>query len=644
MTHTPEPTLARSSLADLFVAPASAERFAGLDPDSAAGRAALAAIAERINATRRPGAKSDIPAGVTYLTQLVILDLDFPTRESVAGGPPLDLGLIYGNGPRHDACCYQVPFQTGSGRHLLRVGRTRPTASSPAWGAARDLPRASCPNLDARPVESRSEVLVPDSASDSNLLLGQIQVLWALLHNAVASDAGEGRRPEEAFEIARRITREVYRAVVRTDVLGTWLLPALRPRYQERPAGAPVGLSRVPAEFRDGVARLGHGLVREIYSLNDQNEVVGLRTLLRHTSTGRPFDMPLTEEWLLDFSRFFAIGGSVPQRARALGPHVARPFATGAVAATEDAREGVVLADLTACARGGLHSVRSLVALIRRSEPHLLDGWFAGDEARWQAALADWLGEAGLDPETVRRLSQDPPLTLFLMLEAEADAEGRSLGALGSVLMGETIAAALGPDETDPALEAARASVFGGPAPTSMAETIRFLQRHYRFAEGARLHALDAADPEDPAAPHPVVPGGSEMLDINASTRQSLPRIEVADYIEMGRLVAQWAADPATRPATVQELKQQLDGIAIIPDRIKKVEFAQSTTDTLVLTLPVREMIEESIERMSDPMGDSRYPLPQFYADHYRPGFGPVMTSLDILLARVGDYTIAQCR
>ena len=129
-----------------------------------------------------------------------------------------------------------------------------------------------------------------------------------------------------------------------------------------------------------------------------------------------------------------------------------------------------------------------------------------------------------------------------------------------------------------------------------------------------------------------------------AVASQPIPRIEVADYIEMGRLVAQWATDPATRPRDVAELKTQLDGIAVVPDRIRSVEFVQSTLDHLVLRLPVREMIEESLERMTDPMGDGRYPLPQFYADHYRPGFGPVMTPLDTLLARVGDYTIAQCR
>ena len=134
------------------------------------------------------------------------------------------------------------------------------------------------------------------------------------------------------------------------------------------------------------------------------------------------------------------------------------------------------------------------------------------------------------------------------------------------------------------------------------------------------------------------------MLDIHTTAKPPIPRIEVADFIEMGRLVAQWSAEPATRPGNVADLKDQLDGIATVPDRIKTVEFVQSTLDHLILRLPVKEMIEESLERMADPIGDGRYPLPQFYADHYRPGFGPVMTPLDTLLARVGDYTIAQCR
>ena len=134
------------------------------------------------------------------------------------------------------------------------------------------------------------------------------------------------------------------------------------------------------------------------------------------------------------------------------------------------------------------------------------------------------------------------------------------------------------------------------------------------------------------------------MLDVNTTVRSAIPRIEVADYIEMGRLVAQWSADPATRPTSVQELREQLDGIAVVPERVKTVSFAQTTLDHLVLHLPAREMIEESIEQMSDPMGDGRYPLPQFYADHQRPGFGPVMTLMDTLLARVGEQATSDAQ
>lgn len=631
----------------LFAAPEAGERFAAIaDPRGPEGFACLRAIADKIGRTRRAGAVSDIPAGATYLAQFAVHDIDFPTREGAGAEGLLDLSLIYGDGPRHDAFCYQAPAQAGAPRNLLRVGRTRPTASSPAWGAARDLPRASCPHLDAWPSESKTEVLIPNALSDSNALLAQVQTLWALMHNALAGILAETLTPHQAFETARRINRGVYRSALRHDVLGTWLMPGLRARYagpQPRRLGdAP--LPSAPAEFVAGVARLGHGMVREIYALNDQAPIMGLRNIIRHTGTGRPQDMPLTEDWLVDFGRFFAVGSSAPQMARALGPHVARPFAAGAASGVVGStpEESLVLRDLLACTSRGLRSVRSLIDRARRSESGVFDGCFAQDERRWIEAMRAWLGDTGLGAADVARLAADPPLTLFLMIEAEADTGGLNLGALGSVIMGETLTGAMpqaGAPDAD--LERAREAAFHGPAPGSMAEMIRFLQGHYRFAEGARLHPRDRPHPRRATSEHS---GGFDMLDTQTVQKKPIARIEVADYIEMGRLVAQWAGDPSTRPETVAELIEQLDGIAVVPERIRNVSFVQGTLDTLVLRLPVKEMIEESLDLMSDPMGDGGYPLPQFYADHFRPGFGPVMTPLDTLLARVGDYTIAQCR
>lgn len=615
-----------------------------------ASRAALTRIADKIGRTRRPGARSDIPAGATYLGQLVALDLGRPRGD--AGGPRLDLGVVYGAGPRRDAACYQVPAEPGSPRLLLRVGRARPKASSPAWGALRDLPRIACPHLDTRGSEGRSEVLVPDARSDANLVLGQIHVLWSLLHNAAAGRLAERMKPEAAFAAARQVVRGVYRNVVRHDLLGTWLMPRFRERYVAATPGL-LGGTGLPAlrEFMDGVRLVGHGLVREIYALNDTLDVVGLRTLLRQTSTGRPHEMPLTEAWLVDFSRFFEIGPSVPQRARAIGPHVARPFAASGAPGTGRAADSLVLRDLIACARGGLRPVGSLISRATAVEPRLFEGCFAGDERVWRKAVAEWLSDTGLGAGEIEGLAGDPPLTLFLMLEAEADTGGRTLGALGSVLMGETLAAVLSAAEDEagdaPALDTARRAVFGAAAPATMAELVRFLQRFYRFPEGARLHPSGEAPPPAPGGAEPPVrthPGDRTMFDAQNHNRPPIARIEVADYIELGRLVAQWATEPATRPATVAELRLQLDGIAVLPDRIKTVEFTQSSLDHLVLALPAREVVEDSLDRVTDPLGDGQYPLPQFYADHYRPGFGPVMTPLDTLLARVADYTIAQCR
>lgn len=632
---------------NLFDPPRNGERFAAIaDATGAPGRQLVEKIAAKIARTPPPAGRSDIPAGATYLAQLAAHDLDFLTTDGTPERSLLDLAVLYGDGPRHDAFAYQVPARPGAPRHLLRIGRTRPTASSPAWGAARDLPRAACPHLDARPVDTKSEVLVPNTFSDSNLIFGQVQVLWALMHNAIASRLAETRRPEVAFDLARRVNRGIYRAALKADVLGTWLHPAFRDRYAGAKA-APLSRDRLettPWEFMAGVGRVGHALVHEIYSLNDQLPVVGLRSLIRHTSTGRPHEMPLTEDWLVDFGRFFAIDGSEPQTTRAIGPHVARPFADGPVVAVDPpGADGLVLRDLCACCHDAVLSVGSLVDRAGRMAPGLFDGYLAQDKRRRFAVVRDWLADTGMDDADADRLAADPPLVLYLMLEAEADAQGRSLGALGSVILGETIVGALPLPERDAAVTAAAAEVFGRAVPGSMAEVIRFLQAHYRFTDGARLHG--AGNGTAGGARAVSEQGVRKMLDTQTpAVTDPIPRIEVADFTEMGKLIAEWTFNEDKRPTSAAELREQLRGIAEVPDRIEEIEVVQGTLNKLVIRLPVKEMLEQGLEATQDPMAEGSYPFPYFYADYYNPGFGPIMTPRDILYARVGDYTIAQCR
>ena len=179
-----------------------------------------------------------------------------------------------------------------------------------------------------------------------------------------------------------------------------------------------------------------------------------------------------------------------------------------------------------------MRSVRSLISRATRAEPRLSKAASREDET---AGSAPWPpgspipGSAG----SAGRLAADPPLTLFLMLEAEADTGGRSLGALGSVIMGETIAGALPRKTATPSSGAARAAVFRDRPPASMAEVIRFLQRHYRFAEGARAAPVGRRRPRA-GVPSPL-PEAIPCSTSRTFAKPLIPRIEVADYIEMGR-------------------------------------------------------------------------------------------------------------
>jgi hypothetical protein len=142
-----------------------------------------------------------------------------------------------------------------------------------------------------------------------------------------------------------------------------------------------------------------------------------------------------------------------------------------------------------------------------------------------------------------------------------------------------------------------------------------------------------------------AVRGESEMYETQSSSPpRPIPPVEVTDYVGMGSVVADWSTGQRPLPRDVRELRHQLDGIARVSDRVTELEFVQGTPEKLVIRLPVREMIEESIDAMTDPMAEGRYPLPQFYDDYHKPGLAPIMTPIDILFARVGDYTIAQCK
>lgn len=130
------------------------------------------------------------------------------------------------------------------------------------------------------------------------------------------------------------------------------------------------------------------------------------------------------------------------------------------------------------------------------------------------------------------------------------------------------------------------------------------------------------------------------MFDIDAKEPERSV-IQVADYIELGKIILEWARDPASRPGSVDALARQLDGIAVIPPRFRTLAFVQGDDETLCIRLPSQAPLAEQLEEAMDDCSDRQYALPYFYRDYFDPGFGPVMSPAETLLARLGDGMVS---
>src|SRR5206468_3283506 len=97
---------------------------------------------------------------------------------------------------------------------------------------------------------------------------------------------------------------KVYRTIVFDDLLPRLLHPAVYERYCAGGEAALLdhGDGRMPLEFSHAAARFGHCMVRDSYAINPGlgpgDRLV--KSVLRHTSAGRAFDMPLAARWLID--------------------------------------------------------------------------------------------------------------------------------------------------------------------------------------------------------------------------------------------------------------------------------------------------------------------------------------------------------
>jgi hypothetical protein len=391
-----------------------------------------------------------------------------------ARGAPLQLDSLYGFGPVGSPHLYALDAPTDDRRTRLRLGRMRFRGASDNAGCPfRDIARTSAENLTGidRGSPARrmvlSEALIADPRNDDHAILSQLTALFAILHNGLVDVArrGEPASPVfarfgaayERFLCARDALIAIYHCIIRDDLMPRVLHPEIHaaysaetPQFLDRELG-PDHVWQIPFEFSHGAFRFGHAMVRPEYRINDRS-AHDLSNTLQKTSANDPVNMPLDETWMVQWSRFFEIGGSRPNYSRRIGPYLSDALGSDQIFYAFDAtgRVGLLYRDLLGAALAGMWSVDALIEEIAARRPQFVaQSRLLADRAYRVQSLRDWLVAApsygALSAEDVETLANDPPLPVFVLFEAmqEPEAQGLHLGMLGSIIVAEVVFAAL---------------------------------------------------------------------------------------------------------------------------------------------------------------------------------------------------------
>ena len=451
----------------------------GDDPDATRGTLArlARALPQAVDWTGplKPGIGLDdnpfLPSGYTYLLQFVAHDLIHtvtPFWQAAAHGigsantrgEGMMLDALYGGGPSACPAAYeQRAASTNAARDTprLRLGRVAGAVAPSEIGASRDLPRghagaqpghhaavadhAGCPAVAA--------AQAADSRNADNPVLAQITVLFSLAHNIIASHV-QPVRPEARFAYARAVMLAIYHSIIRCDLLPRLLHPAVWRAMNERTATPEDWLWQspgIPMEFTHGALRVGHAMVRPSYALNDRQPPIDIAQLLgKRGDAGTPH-VALPADWVVQWSRFFSLGGTPNYSRRISATRSSFDFQDLLPAADPCFPDAIGFRDMLSAAAARLWSVGAMIEAIMERTPDVIPvGWTFANAVRRRSLIAQWLRQVqrdagGLTESDIFQLSNDPPLPLFILLEAGLDPilRGRCLGVLGSVIVGEVM-------------------------------------------------------------------------------------------------------------------------------------------------------------------------------------------------------------
>jgi hypothetical protein len=367
------------------------------------------------------------PVAYTYFGQFIDHDLTRdetpfpkaglkePKETRNYGGGRLDLSQVYGDGPgsRRDGRLYEEDGAT------FRLGEVR----SPITGVRFDLP------LD------NGYPIAADDRTPENLILRQLCVMFMRLHNiAVQNESGT---PKERFRSARQKVVWQYQWLVRRDFMVERILhPDVYPDVLKQENGGLIDWKNrfsIPVEFSQAAFRFGHSMVRQSYILKQ-----GVQLKLEDIFSGPEQKTALLKEHAIDWSQMTEEGG---QRSRAIDPFVVTPlfhlkddqFHHKREATDYPLPHELPVRTLRRGAATCLPTGEQVAAALEHP-------CFSQPPTSPTAVYAlGKLAEYGLKGRT--------PLWYYILLEAEVEGGGNTLGTIGSRLLGEVIEGSL---RTDP--------------------------------------------------------------------------------------------------------------------------------------------------------------------------------------------------
>ncbi|HEY4252344.1 MAG TPA: heme peroxidase family protein [Roseomonas sp.] len=454
------------------------------------------------------GNNLNIPAGYTYLGQFIDHDITLdltaltetdrdPLGEVNFRTPQLELDNVYATGPSGDASPHFFDRAVPGG---MLIGRTDPGGAGDSHvkaGLPFDLPR-----------NSQGIALIGDARNDENILVQQTHLAFLKFHNAVLANHGGGD-----FSATRRLVRWHYQWIVLHDFLTKLIdnndlqdVLSNGRRFYIPEIQSDYGQAYIPLEFSGAAYRLGHSMVREVYSHNrafrpgagpsnfqflfhftgKSGGIVGQMAdgltqaqnaaLAAQLKLGLPFVFPaLPGDWIIDWHRFYDLGAPKPPPAGATPPDNA--FVLNHARLLDPM---LIPALHTLPGGGGSLPFRNL----KRGYRLELPCGQAVAQHMGVRALTEVQITSGPDGQTLREvgLHEATPLWYYILKEAQILGDGGNrLGPVGSRILAEVFVGLLQTDpesflheDQDPGWKPTLPSAF--PGTFTMPDLLRYVE------------------------------------------------------------------------------------------------------------------------------------------------------------------------